>query len=257
VQVGLAGEQAVDDLLGGGLRNQPLNQGHRALVQHPGGTAVSIAFDASVGRVGGVGGDPGRRQRHRVDPGAVVVAVGQEYRTIGHQVVERRRCRHATGKGRHRPAATQDPLLIRVVGGIGGDHGLVLAHVVGVGQVAAQQLHAATDGVNVGVLETGDQQPTGEVDHLGSRTDQRSDIDRSDRNDAPAQDRHGVGTRTHRVCGEHRPAGEHQICIAHLRPLTQWFAGDARTLGLQQGLTPASAGPRRRKGSGAQTREAP
>jgi len=42
-----------------------------------------VALEVSVRWVGGLARDPGDLQRAGVDPGAVVVAVGQEHRTVG------------------------------------------------------------------------------------------------------------------------------------------------------------------------------
>ena len=54
----------------------------------PGRRAVGQPLDPSVGRVRGLGGDPGELEGAGVDPGAVVVTVGQERRPVGHDGVE-------------------------------------------------------------------------------------------------------------------------------------------------------------------------
>jgi hypothetical protein len=51
----------------------------------------------------------------------VAIAVGQEHRPVGYHRIQQVAGRDATGEGVHGPAAAGNPLLVRVVAGIGGD----------------------------------------------------------------------------------------------------------------------------------------
>ena len=73
---------------------------------------------------------------------------------------------------------------VRVGRGVRRDPGAVLLGGHHAGEVAGAHLDAAADGVDVGVLEAGDQQAAGEVDHLGARTDQLGHVGMPDGDDA-------------------------------------------------------------------------
>src|SRR5664280_3099613 len=90
-----------------------------ALVQHAGGlTGVGIALDPSVRRVGGVLGETGDLQGLGVDPRSVHIAVEEERRPVADDVVKVVPGGLATGKVLHSPAATHDPRLVGVRGGV-------------------------------------------------------------------------------------------------------------------------------------------
>ena len=142
----------------------------------PLGVPSGAALDAAVRGVRGRGVDAGELERPAVDPGPVAVLVREEHRAVGHDRVQRLAGRGAAGVVRHPPAATDDPLELGVSGGVRRDprQGLVGGH--GVVQVAAQQVDAAHDRVDVGVLEAGDQQPAVEVDDLGRGADELAQL---------------------------------------------------------------------------------
>lgn len=100
------------------------------------------------------------------------VAVGEQHRAVRDDGVEHGPGGDTVGEGVHRPAATADPLGLRVLGRVGGDGRQVAVDTALFGQVAAEQLHSGDDGMHVGVLEAGRQQPAVEVDHLGHRPGQ-------------------------------------------------------------------------------------
>ena len=78
VEVALALEQARAVVLGRGLRDQPLDEVRRALVERAERRAVRVARDPAVVGIGRVRGDPGQLERLRVDPDVVAVAVGED-----------------------------------------------------------------------------------------------------------------------------------------------------------------------------------
>ena len=76
----------------------------------PSGAPCGVALDAAAGRVGRRRGDAGQLERPRVDPRAVVVAVREHRRPVGHDGVERRRggrCRRGSRPSTSRRRRTQ------------------------------------------------------------------------------------------------------------------------------------------------------
>ena len=128
--------------------------------------AVREPLDPAVRRVRGLGGDAGQLERPRVDPGPVVVAVGQEHRTVRHDGVEvgrRRACRPGT------PASPSHRRVIHGpswAGGVRRGRREVVLAGASLGQVAAQRSEPALDRVAVGVGEAGRHQAAGQVDDL-------------------------------------------------------------------------------------------
>ncbi len=229
VQQPLGPPQPGHQLGRGGRRNQVVDQGDRALLQRADRVAVRVPVDHAVRRVRRVPGEAGPGHRHRVHPGAVVVAVRQVDRAVRDDPVEQPGGGHATREALHRPAAAGDPLLIGVRGGVRADPGQVLVQVGRPGQVALAHLHPAEDGVDVRVLETGDQQPPGQVDHLGPRAAQVVQVV-ADREDAPVLDGHRGRPGPGRVGGEHRATGEEQVGGGHTVSSTRFLMkyGDRR-----------------------------
>ncbi len=164
-QVGLTRDEPVVVVLLGRGRQQPGDQAHRTLVEGAGRRAVGEPLDPAVGRVRGLGGDPGELEGAGVDPGAVVVAVGQERGAVGHDGVEVGRRRGAAREGRHRPAAAEHPRPV-VTGGVRRDRGEEVVARAALREVAPQHLEAALDRVAVGVGEAGRDEAAGQVDHL-------------------------------------------------------------------------------------------
>ena len=153
VQVGLAGKQSGAVVGAGGAGQVPGDQGGRALVEGAARVAVRVPLDAAVGRVRRVPGDARELQRPGVDPGAVVVAVGQEHRPVRHHGVEVGGERRAARERRHRPAAAEDPLDVGAAVGVRADRGEVLLAGVELRQVAPEPLQPALDRVHVRVGE--------------------------------------------------------------------------------------------------------
>lgn len=213
MQYGLGAQQPGDAIGGGRLRDEACDQAGGALLEHSAGRAVGLALDPAVGRVGGSCGEAGEFQSTGVGPGAVVVAVEQQYRAVGDDGVDELPGGHTAGEGLHRPAAARDPLPLGVGRGIGGDPAQVLLEVGGAGEVALAQLDAREDGMDMGVGEAGDQQPPGQVDHLRTGSDQLAHLASSDGDDPFAADSHRVGTTVGRVGGEGGTAGEDEIGV--------------------------------------------
>ena len=102
VQVALAEQQRLGEPLERLLGQQPVDEGHRALVQRARRVAVGVALDAAVGRVGGVAVDARAPQRGRVHPRAVAVAVREERRAVAGR---RRRARRPSACRRGTPTS--------------------------------------------------------------------------------------------------------------------------------------------------------
>ena len=128
VQVGLAGEQRRVVLLGGrwpGSVPGDRRASRPRAASRSGGRRRRARSGRAAGR-GCRGVDARELERPAVDPGAVVVAVGQEHRPVGDDRVEVGRGRRAAGERRHRPAAAEDPGQLGVGGGVRRDRGEVL-----------------------------------------------------------------------------------------------------------------------------------
>ena len=111
-------------------------QGAGILLERADRTAVGIAFDASAGRVDGRARDAGHLQPPRVHPGRVAVAALEVDRTVRDDPVEVCGRRDAAREVGHRPAATDDPGLIRVRGRVAHDSLEVPVEPAEVAQVA-------------------------------------------------------------------------------------------------------------------------
>ncbi len=142
----------------------------------------------------------------------MVVAIGQERRPVPHDGVEVLRSGCASVERLHRPPAAHDPRQFRVCVGIAADGSEGGTGIAGAGEVAAGVLEARHHRMDVRVLESGQQEPAGEVDDLGAGADQLPDLVVADgRYPAPGNgDRRGSAAR--RVQGGNRSAREDQIC---------------------------------------------
>jgi hypothetical protein len=119
VQLGLRDDQPGVVLVVLGRGHDPLHQVHRTLVQAAGRLPGGVPLDPPVRGIGGVAADPGRPQRRAAHPGTVVVAVGQEHRTLPDDRVEVVGLRTGGTERRHRPAAPEHPRPVRVRLGTG------------------------------------------------------------------------------------------------------------------------------------------
>ena len=90
---------------------RPVRRPDRAGRRRP---PVGVPLHPAVGRVGGVLVEAGEGEGAAVDPGAVVVAVGQEDRPVRDHRVEVGRRGGPARERRHRPAAAEDPGQVRV-----------------------------------------------------------------------------------------------------------------------------------------------
>ena len=186
----------------------------RTLVQAAGRVAVVVALDAAVPRVRRVAGDAAQLQRPAVDPRPVHVLVEQEHRTVGHDRVEVLLARKAAREALHRPAAAEDPRLVRVLVGVPRDHvevGVAAEHVV---EPDPTQVPTGERRVHVAVLEPGEHQPAGGPHHAGARPRERDDVGGvAERADAVAGHRHpgrpAAAGQSHAGIGHHEVGRDH------------------------------------------------
>ena len=139
----------------------------------------------SARRIRGMPIDTGELHGFRVDPGTVVVAVGDEDRPVRDDRVELGRCRYAAAEVRQAPAAADDPLDVGVFVGVLLDHAHRLPTPPGVRQVALRPLHPGLGRVNVRVREAREQQPTSEVGYFRRRDGQLPNLLRVGDHDDP------------------------------------------------------------------------
>ena len=224
MQVPLALQDAGHLVVQGDRGGHPADQVHRALVQRALGLAGRGPLDPAVRGIRGRGVHPGQRQRPRVHPGAVVVAVGQEHRPVGDHLVEVLLGGHAAGEHVHAPAAAGDPGGAGVAAGVGADRRQVALPGVLAGQVALAALQPAAGRVHVRVLEPGQQHPPAQVDHLGARAHVGPHFRvGAHRRDPAILDRDRLRPGPCGVHGVHRSPGQHQVGRAlgvHRPPLT-------------------------------------
>ena len=172
VQVGLAREQAREQLGRRRRRHLGRDQAHGPVVQRARRLAGFVPLDPAVDRVGGARVDARELQGRRVHPGAVVIPVRQEGGLAAGDGVQVRRCRQAAGERRHGPAAAEHP-------GAGRQGRTVLRHRIQAfvpgpqaEQVAPQALKPAADRVHVRVAEGRQRQPPPQVDDAGAAAGQ-------------------------------------------------------------------------------------
>ena len=185
---------------------------HGLLLERPHGRAVLVALDPAAGRIGRRRRDPGRRERPRVDPDPVVVAVREHGRAVRHDGVERRRRRRAAGEVAHRPAAADDPLPVGVGVAVDGDTAQVLVGAAAALEAAQRRRVAARPEMAVRVLESGEHHPAVEVDDPRRRPPQPVHlVCVADGGDTPGLDRHGGGGAPGGVHRVHGRAAQDQI----------------------------------------------
>ncbi|GAA3146279.1 hypothetical protein GCM10017687_74030 [Streptomyces echinatus] len=211
MQMPLGVQQRGQPVGGTGGRGEPADQLHRALLERAARLAGGVALDPPVGRVGGAPADPGQLQRPAVDPGTVVVPVGQIHRPVRDDGVQQLLRRRTARERLHGPAAAEDPLPLRMGVGVGayGGHGLLGRRPSG--QIALGQFEPGRHRMDVRVLEAGQQQPAGQVHHLGARPGEFAHLRVSDGGDPVAGDGHGGGGTA--LGGEDGAAGEEQVSV--------------------------------------------
>ena len=192
------------------LGQQPGHQALRAFLQHAGGlTGARIADDRAVHRIRRVAGDPGQRQRLRVDPGGVVVEAADEGRPIGHRGIELRPRRQSAGEGVVAPALAEHPRPRRLGRGELPQPGLHLRHRVGVTDVGALGGEAAFEQVQVGVVEAGHDAAAPRVEGGGRRPAQPLEIGGAAHGDDP------IAAHGHRFVQRGRAVGGIDPGVGH------------------------------------------
>jgi hypothetical protein len=131
---------------------------------------VRVPLEAAVGRLGGVAVQTGEAQRGGADPGAVVVAAGQEHRPVPDHGVEVGGERSGRPERGHRPAAAEHPPGPGARG-VAAHRVEVLGRLAELGEVAPVALEPGLHGMHVRVLEARQHQPPVEVDDLGAPAD--------------------------------------------------------------------------------------
>jgi hypothetical protein len=96
----------------------------------------------------------------------VVVPVREEHGTFGDDSIKVGGPRSGSSEHRHRPATAENPGLLRMSPRVAAYDVEVLLSGARGGQVAAQSFDSCLNRVRVGVLETGEHEPSSEVDHL-------------------------------------------------------------------------------------------
>ena len=223
VQVGLPLHQGRVVLLPRRARQQARDQRGRPLVQRAARPPVRVPLDASVGGVGGPAVDAGELDRARVDPRAVVVAVGQVDGPVRHHRVEVGGQRGPAGERRHRPPSADDPRQVRAVGGVLPDGPEVVLAGLPPREVAAQPLETTLDRMDVGVDEARHDQAAGHVDHLGSGGPVARH--RPHGRHPPPVEKHRGRTEVARAV-EHGAAGEQDTGHARFLPVRQTASHD-------------------------------
>ena len=213
-QPALGRQQGLGPVVLGDGGQQPGDQMGGALLQHAGGLAGGVALDAAVRGVRGGAVDPGQRERFAVDPRAVPVAVGQEYRAVADHVIQRSAVRQAARERFQGPAAAGDPFLIGVIAGVLRDQLVVRRCGRGLVQVTAPHLNPGEQRVGVGVDEPGQEGSALQVDH--GRRPERSGRAHSGNSSAPDAD---AGARRQKPAAIKHPAvAEGKIVVADRHP---------------------------------------
>ncbi len=167
-RIPLALERGPAEVVGRGGRDEALHERHRPLVEGAGRGAVRIAGDPAIVGVGRRGRDAGPVERGRVDPRIVAVAVGQEDRAVRADPVEVLPARQPAREVRQRPAATRDPLDIRVGARVGRDGGQVFVKSTEPVELAADAREARHRWVDMAVAEAWRHGAAAELDDPGA-----------------------------------------------------------------------------------------
>jgi hypothetical protein len=213
VQMALGVQQCGEPVGRCGRGSEAPDELHRAFLERAArlARARGVPLDPSVGGIGRVPRDAGEFQGAAVDPGTVMVPVGQIDRSVGDDGVQQLLRRRTALEGLHRPAASGDPLPLRMRGGVRAHGGHRLLRCLGPGQVALGEFETGRDRVDVRVLEAGQQQPPRQVDHFGPGPSEVQDLVVSYGGDAVAGDGHGG--RGAALGGEDGAAGEDEVCV--------------------------------------------
>ena len=203
--------------------------------------AVGVAREPPVGRVRGVAGDAGQRERRAVEPVGVPAAVRHVHRVAGHRFVQVGPVQRAVHHLRIIEHEAPHPPAGRRVEGLAPQRGLDLGDRPQVRVHAVQLVHAAR--MRVGVDEARrDRHPRG-VDHLGVRTDEVPHVVGAAHGDEPVPpDRERLGAGQGVVDGMHAGVDHGQIRPERL----------ARGLLRRRDRQPGGTGPAGQHGAQAQ-----
>ena len=204
-----AGQARLDIVVG----ERPIHPGPRFAQQARGG-AVGQALDhgpTPLGR-GGILTETNEPQRRRVQPLRVLTVVDEAHGPVGHHPVEQRRRHLALGQPRRVPAvAAHDD-----DGRVSGDevvHGVeAVAQRVAVREIDLEELARRVTGVQMGIDEARQHQPTAEIDDLRARPPLLdNDLRPAHRDDASTGDRQSGMPRTTGVDGVDDAVSKDQI----------------------------------------------
>ena len=160
--------QSVDIFHGPEGGDTRLDEAGRALPQGPRRFACPwVALDAAADGVRRVPGDAGQGQGPRIDPAAVAVGGIQNRGPVGDEGVEIFLARIRLREKGQGPAAARDPGEIGVRGRVlpdPGEHRFLRREL---GDIAGEQLDAAHDEVDVGILEGRQDHAAAEIDDPG------------------------------------------------------------------------------------------
>ena len=166
LEVPQAGQARLDIVVG----ERPLHPGPRFAQQARGG-AVGQTLDhgpTPLGR-GGILAQTDEPQRRRVQPLRVLTVVDEAHWPVGHHPVEHRRRHLALGQARRVPAKAAHDDDGRVSGDEAG-HGVeAAAQRVAVREIDLEELARRVTGVQMGIDEARQHQPTAEIDDLRAR----------------------------------------------------------------------------------------
>jgi hypothetical protein len=143
--------------------NETFDELHGPFVERAGGVPLVIAFDSPIGGIGSVAGDSSELQSTRVYPSAMMVAIGEINRAIGHEIIEIRCGGGAPGKSSELPPPAENPRRIGVLCGVGADDGAIFRTGGRTGEITAHSLQSTLDGVNVHVDKTRSDEAPGDI----------------------------------------------------------------------------------------------
>jgi hypothetical protein len=191
----LGEQQTGQPLLEGRLRHESADEIGRPLMRGALQPAIRLALEPAIGRIRGAGVESCDLECPGVGPAAVPVPVKQERGPAGRQPVQQVPARRPARKPFHPPAASRDPLLVRMRRDVGLDPADGLVQRRRPDQVATDHRHTREGGVHVGVLKARKERPPAHIDALGGRPLQLGDRFaglRAESDDSPLRDGDGA-----------------------------------------------------------------